>query len=282
MGLTQKIVVAAFARDLLRETALDSIEAVYAARGEVVTRSGTTEVVRVIAKGVPDGPVLFIKKYWVRGIRDLRRTWLRGAFFGRSKVKSEYENLEFLRAAGLGAPRPLAFGEERRSRALLRSFLITEGIRNPRTLTDFVREELSGAGDAGKRARRRRLVENLADYTRRLHEQRFVHHDYFWRNILLSGDSIADFWLIDAPKGRRWRWGEQRHRAKDLGTLDSVAPLFFRRTERLRFFLRYAGISRLTPAHKRLVRRALAVARPLREAQRRRVGPLPAHAKALD
>jgi hypothetical protein len=125
-------------------------------------------------------------------------------------------------------------------------------------------------------------VDNLADYTRLLHARRFVHHDYFWRNILLSGNSLERFWLIDTPKGRRWRWRQWRNRAKDLGTLDAAAPFFFRRTERLRFFLRYAGASKLTPGHKRTIRRALAVAEPLRESQWRRVGPEKVHGQTVD
>jgi aminoglycoside/choline kinase family phosphotransferase len=33
---------------------------------------------------------------------------------------------------------------------------------------------------------RAQMLERLADATRRLHDRHFVHHDYFWRNILLS------------------------------------------------------------------------------------------------
>jgi hypothetical protein len=99
-----------------------------------------------------------------------------------------------------------------------------------------------------------------------------VHHDYFWRNIILTGKSLSRFFLIDAHKGGLWRpCAERWSRAKDLATLDAPAPHFFRRTERLRFFLRYVGHASLTAADKKLIRRALKIAAPLRERQYRRV-----------
>jgi len=89
----------------------------------------------------------------------------------------------------------------------------------------------------------------------------------FWRNILISGNSLDRFYLIDAHKG-----GVRRgNRADDLAALDSPAPAFFRRTERLRFFLRYLNHQRLTAADKALARRALKRAEPLRDKQLDRV-----------
>ena len=123
-----------------------------------------------------------------------------------------------------------------------------------------------------RRQARRTLVENLAAYTRRLHERHFVHHDYFWRNILLTGRSLEHFFLIDAHKGRTWRtWEERRARARDLAALDAPAPHFFRRSERLRFFLLYRGRRTLDSADKALLRQTLRLAEPMRERQLRRV-----------
>jgi tRNA A-37 threonylcarbamoyl transferase component Bud32 len=116
------------------------------------------------------------------------------------------------------------------------------------------------------------LVLRLADYTRRLHSHRFVHHDYFWRNIILTGKDLTRFFLIDAHKGTPWRsWAEWPSRAKDLATLDAPAPRFYRQTERLRFFLRYSGHPSLTAEDKKLIRLVLKMAAPLRERQYRRV-----------
>lgn len=260
-------------QSLLRENHLDSVEAVYQfSRGEVMTRSGTTEVRRVRLKEGETSRTLFIKKYWANHAGQLWSGMLRGTFFGRSKARREFENLGGLRRLGLDAPAPVACGEDRRARWLLRSCLLSEGIPDPAPLDLFIRDHLSGLPREERRRTRRELIERLAAYTRRLHAQRFVHHDYFWRNILLSGRSLERFYLIDAHKGGRWAfWAERRSRAKDLATLDAPAPYFFRRSERLQFYLRYAGRGRLNPGDKELIRLVLRMAAPLRERQLRRV-----------
>jgi hypothetical protein len=57
----------------------------------------------------------------------------------------------------------------------------------------------------------------------------------------------------------------------DLATIDSAATAFFRRTERLRFYLKYHEIERLTPEHKQAIARVLKRADPLRARQLRRL-----------
>jgi hypothetical protein len=105
-----------------------------------------------------------------------------------------------------------------------------------------------------------------------MHEHRFVHHDCFWRNTPLSEKSLAHFSLIDSHKGRPWKsWAELPGRAKDLATLDSPAPWYFRRSERLRFFLAYRGHTRLTTSDKDLLRLVLRLAKPMRPGQLNRV-----------
>jgi tRNA A-37 threonylcarbamoyl transferase component Bud32 len=216
--------------------------------------------------------VLFIKKYWYPTFRLRWSGFYRGTFFGTSKVRREYENLARLRAWGLDAPAPVAYGEERRGRWLHRSYLISEGVPSPMPLDVFIRDVLPAMSAPERRQQQTELLQRLADYTRRMHDHHFVHHDYFWRNILLSGRSLAHFFLIDSHKGRCWKsWAEFDGRAKDLATLDSPAPWFFRRSERLRFFLRYREHPRLTTGDKDLVRLILRLAKPMRTSQLNRV-----------
>jgi hypothetical protein len=273
MFRSEKIIVAPGWQNLLRARGLDSVEAVYRmADGEVITRSGSTEVRRIELSNGGAARTVFIKKYWAVAARQLWSGALRGTFLGRSKARREFENLDRLRAWDLDAPSPVAYGEERRAGWLMRSFLISEGVPDPLPLDVFVRDFIPRQPETQRRVVRRELIQRLADYTRRFHQCRFVHHDCFWRNILLSGSSFEHFWLIDAHKGRRWLPGTQfRSRAKDLATLDAPAPHFFRRTERLRFFLSYAGRTKLTGKDKQLIRRVLRLAAPLREQQLRRV-----------
>lgn len=267
------MIVAPGWEDFLRSRGLSSVEAVYRlAGGQVVTRSGSTEVRCIDLEDGETTRTVFVKKYWAPSRRQLWSGALRGTLLGHSKVRREFNNLVRLRAWGFDAPSPVAYGEERRAGWLVRSFLITEGVPDPLPLDVFIRDFMSLQPAPQRHRTRRELIQRLADYTRRLHDHQFVHHDYFWRNILLSASSLEHFWLTDSHKGRVWLPGTQaRSRAKDLAALDAPAARFFRRTERLRFFLGYTGHTRLTRHDKRLIRLVLRLATPLREHQVRRV-----------
>ena len=273
MLTTERTIIAPEWKNLLHAGGLTDVASVYACNtGTVVTRSGTTEVRRVALGEGAATRTVFIKKYWVTSARQLWSGLLRGVLFGKSKARREFNNLNLLRAAGLDAPAGIAFGEERRAGFVVRSFLISEGVVDPQPLDLLIRDWLPQQPAIEQRRWRAELIRWLADYTRRMHAQRFVHHDYFWRNIILTGTSLEHFSLIDAHKGRVWpAWAEQRSRAKDLATLDSPAPAFFRRTERMRFLLAYLGKKHLAATDKEFLRRVLSVAEPMRERQLRRV-----------
>lgn len=266
-------VVAPQWESLLREHGLSSIQGVYdCAVGTVLKRSGSNEV-RCLRLGPPGNErTLFLKKYWIGRPGQVWSGFFRGVVFGVSKARREFNNLGLLREWGLDAPAPVAFGEERRRGVIQRSFLLSEGVPNATPLHQAIARWLPAQSPGVQRAWRTELIHRLADYTRRMHEHRFVHHDYFWRNIILSGTSLEHFPLIDSHKGRVWRPGHaRRSRAKDLATLDAPAPAFFRRTERLRFYLAYAGHQKLSRDDKSMIRGILQIAAPMRERQARRV-----------
>ncbi len=255
----------------LRAHGLETVEKVFQTVGEVVTHTRTTEVRRVTLRTPAGETHYYLKLYWVNRPAQLWKGMFRGTLFGRAKVRREFRNLETVRAAGLDAPEPIAFGIERRFGWITRSFLISAGVPDPMPLHEFIREKFPAATTSSGQPERATLIENLARYTRRLHEGHFVHHDYFWRNILLTRGDIAHFYLVDSHKGRRWwPWQESRSRAADLAALDAPAARFFRRTERLRFFLVYRGHRHLDAGDKELLRRTLSLAAPMREAQTRR------------
>ena len=273
MFRSRKTVLSPDWRDLLRASRLDSVDGAYAVTlGQVITRSSSTEVRRITLGTEEERQrVIFLKKYWVTRPSQLWSGMLRGTFFGRSKARREFENLAMLRRWGMDAPEPVAYGEERQARWLLRSYLISAGVPEPMPLDIFVRDRLPPRSGPDPTGIRRNLVESLARVTRRLHEHRFVHHDYFWRNIILSGECFDHFWLIDAHKGRRWRIRERQARATDLAALDAPAIPYFRRAERLRFFLAYCGRPRLDKDARQLLRMTLQLAEPMRAKQRKRV-----------
>lgn len=224
--------------------------------GDVVKRGKSVDVQRCQL----GNRLVFLKRYWVTHPNQLASGITRGTLFGRSKVRREFDNLQRLRAWGLDAPAPVAWGEERCAGWLVRCFLVSEAVADPLPLDVFIRTHP-----------RRELIDRLAVYVRRLHDHRFEHHDLYWRNIILTGAALDHFYLIDAHRGRCWRDHGERSRAHDLATLDAPAPGYFRRTERLRFLLRYLNQSRLDSAAKALARHTLALAEPMRDRQLARV-----------
>jgi len=270
---SENTVIAPDWKTILHEHNLADVAAIYRCNtGDVMTQSATTEVRRIRVGEGASARTVFIKKYWSTRAGQLWSGMFRGLLFGTSKARREFNNLTLLRARGLDAPAGVAFGEERRAGFVVRSFLISEGVADPRPLDLLIRDWLPQQPAAEQRRWRAELIQRLADYTRRLHAQRFVHHDYFWRNIILTSTSLEHFALIDAHKGRVWpAWAEQRNRAKDLATLDAPAPAFFRRSERMRFLLAYLGNRHLAVADKKFLRRVLKIAGPMRERQLRRV-----------
>ena len=268
MVSTEKIVIHPDWRQLLRAHQLDQWPAVWAlATGTLVKRAPNAEIRRIELADGAGHRVLFVKKYNSAKPKQLWSGALRGTLLGKSKVRREFDNLNRLRQWGLDAPAPIAYGEARRGGWLVRSFLVSEGVADPVPLDALIRDHLPGQS-----AQRRELLMRLADYVRRVHEQHFVHGDLYWRNIILTRGTLTRFALIDAQKGHCWRArAELRSRAQDLATLDAPAPGFFRRSERLRFFLRYVNQPALTDDGKRLVRLTLQLAEPMRAPQLRRV-----------
>lgn len=272
---TAKLVIAPDWQPALHARKLDCFDALWNLSGQVVKRSNSTEVLRVAL----DNHVVFLKKYWLTSLNQLVSGITRGALFGTSKVRREFENMQRLHAWRLDAPAPVAWGEQRRAGGLVRSVLVSEGIPDPMPLDRLIvgaqarRAEASPpyrsvVGRGGPTAPNSALIIHLADYVRRLHAHHFEHHDLYWRNIILSGDTLTHFYLLDAHKGRIWDQKREREaRAQDLATLDAPAPAFFRRTERLRFLLRHLDKRRLDEETKALARLTFVLAEPMRQRQ---------------
>ena len=287
MLATSKLTIAPDWQNRLHARSLDRFDALWQLPGHAVKTGRSTEVTRTEI----DDRTVFIKKHRATGLNQLLSAITRGALFGTSKVRREFENLRQLRQWGLDAPAPVAIGEHRVAGWLVRSLLVSEAVVEPVPLDQFIVENFSphlhplpasgerrlpvplsllkGEGQ-GEGSIRRNLIDRLADYVSKLHGHRFVHHDLYWRNIILTKNSLDHFYLIDAHKGRVWR-DEPTGRAQDLATLDAPAPAYFRRTERLRFLLRYLGKPKLDTDAKALARLALELAGPMRDRQLARV-----------
>lgn len=133
----------------------------------------------------------------------------------------------------------------------VRGAMITREISNT---TDLEQLALSDDARLQDRAWVANISMQLAQIMRTLHQHRFIHSDLKWRNVLV--DDHDQLYLIDCPLGAFWRGALLRHRIlKDIANLDRVARYKLSRTQRLQFFLQYAGHSRLTPEDKKMLRR---------------------------
>ncbi|RRJ82357.1 lipopolysaccharide kinase InaA family protein [Aestuariirhabdus litorea] len=225
-------------------SAFDSLEKVFALEGEAVASDGESCVFPFQV----GGRRYYVKRYHTtKGLRSY--LWM-------SRISVEWRNqLRFLRW-GIPAARVVAYGQCRLLGKTVRGALVTEALENTKDLAALALEDSPLLSDArwvnG-------LVERVAAIARTLHSHGFAHNDLKWRNILVRTEQgEPEAYLIDCPAGQRWCWPFLEYRIiKDLACLDKVAKYHLSRTQRLRFYLRYAGRQRLNPQDRRRVRRVL-------------------------
>ena len=219
-----------------------SLEAVFALQGERITRDIVSELVRVERDGVS----YYVKRYR-QGGKGLRR------YLGRPRIKAEWQNLKRFEKWGIPTAHVLAWGLERRLGLFDRGAMVTRELPQTRDLAIMAYERDSLLSDTSWV---RRISQQVAEITRRMHDHHFVHNDLKWRNLLV--DQAGQVFLIDCPSGAFW-WGPLlRYRIdKDLACLDKVASKVLTRSQRLRFYLQYRGRERLSAGDKRRVRRIL-------------------------
>ena len=210
----------------------------------------------------------FIKRSSYVSVRKIFKRVFRGGFFPPSKVRKEYSNLKRLQRLGFDVPELIGYGEERRWGALLLEVLVTREIPDVFGLDFLIQKWLPSQPPRRQREVRRRLLERLADVTRRMHACGFEHHDCFFRNLMVSKDDLDRVFILDCPRGSWWPTCLMSWRGQlDLATLDAASGAFCSRTDRLRFFLRYRQHRRLTGRDKRMIRKVLDRAAPMRERQ---------------
>jgi hypothetical protein len=213
---------------------------------------------RVQFEATPAGqrePVkLFMKRYDRPPIIAQIRNWLS---HGRRKsfAAVEREAIEDLAAAGVGVPRVAAFGEEWGILFERRSFLTTEEIRDSQSLERRLPECFTGPATSAALRARRNFIRRLADFVRRFHETGRRHRDLYLCHIFCS--NAGELRLIDLARASRPLL-QRRFQIKDLAQLHYSSPArHFSRTDRMRFYLAYAGHAKLSPRDKALIRAVL-------------------------
>jgi tRNA A-37 threonylcarbamoyl transferase component Bud32 len=220
------------------------LDTVFALDGDIVAADSMTRTLRIDVAGRR----YYVKRYAGLGKKPLRR-WL-----ATPRVQLEWENLQHFADWGIPTAQVVACGLESRAGRFLRGALITAEIPGTTDLGHIAR-----TGDPRLKSRRWQdgILSQVAEIARLLHDKRFVHGDLKWRNLLV--DDHDKVYLIDCPSGSFWWPPFLEYRiVKDLACLDKLAKLHLSRTQRLRFYLRYAQQKKLDDADKHRLRRIVA------------------------
>ena len=216
------------------------IERVFALDGELITNDSLSRVLRVSA----GGKRYYVKRYTGTG-KNLQRRWfgLR-RWLGPPRVRAEWRNLQAFRDWGIPTATLVAYGLERRFGGFIRGAVVTDEIPATCDLAQLARANDSRLGDRRWVAH---VARQIAGIARTLHGHGFAHNDLKWRNLLVDGGPSPRVYLIDCPSGTFYRGAVLQYRiVKDLAWLDKPARRLLSRTQRLRFYLDYAGHERVT------------------------------------
>lgn len=217
--------------------------------------------------------VLFLKKHRVRSFLERLRSWV-GVRRSMTAARIEAENVAALKRAGIETMRVVAFGESVRG-AQIQSFFMTEELNGFTQLDHLLRQRFAPAAECiHQDDDLKALAASVADVASRFHKAGFNHRDFYCCHFFiqeLPGGRFA-VRLIDLQRVELRYWLRDRWLVKDLAQLAYSAPRErVGRTLRMAFIKRYLGITRLSTADKRLIRRVLRRQR----AMERRLGAHP-------
>jgi hypothetical protein len=248
-------------QDLLRANGLDTFEALWSRNADVwheapnVRRGGWSGVVRLTLARPEGGEVgIFVKRQENHTYREWRRFALPAATFER-----EFVNLMHFQRLGIPTLEPLYFGK-RRVDGNLRAILVTLELSGCDPLDAPRWNPLAQT----KLQHRRSLIRQIAETIRRMHAQHWQHNCLYPKHLFageFAGNSEGryDVRLIDLEKAK-WRPFRNRIAMHDLCSLHRHAD-GWSRSDRLRLFLAYCQVPRLTPATRKLLRNILMRAR---------------------
>ena len=117
-----------------------------------------------------------------------------------------------------------------------------------RSLEKKLPECFTQANSAENHRLRCEFIDRLADFSSKFHATGFRHRDFYLAHIFENDDKFS---LIDMHRAFRPRLLSRRFLLKDLTQLYYSAPgQYFSRADRLRFYKRYAGKTKLNSADR--------------------------------
>ena len=266
-------------RAALGKSGLTSVEAVFSFEAAADLAKKNLAAFRSRLKFEIDSPgssqptTVFLKRYDAPPAAHQLRNWL-AARARKSCGALEYAVTSELSAMGIGTPKPICYGEQWGTLFEKRSFVITEKIPEAEALERKLPDCFNGPATTENLERRRDFIVRLARFIKKFHETGYRHRDLYFSHIFYS--DRGSFFLIDLARAFRPIVLGRRFQIKDLAQVYYSAPgRHFSRTDRLRFYVGYAGRRELTADDKVFLRDVIDKAEGIARRERKRGRQVP-------
>jgi tRNA A-37 threonylcarbamoyl transferase component Bud32 len=235
--------------EFLDASGLDSFDDFMRLEG-MVAKSAVRE--RLTQRLDVEGATVYIKKHFFPGIREILKSFFRFRF--PLGALNEWRALLAFHAHNIPTIIPICAGRKPLLWKIEKeSFLLTDDLGEASRLDDFLKETGAIPCRGEVLETKKRILENLADITRRMHSAGMNHRDYYLCHILM--DNRERLYVIDLHRvnvrdkvGKRWM-------VKDLAALlFSSLEVPVTHGQRLAFYKRYMQINRLSADDKSLIR----------------------------
>jgi heptose I phosphotransferase len=236
---------------------LTSIEAIFAFQGDKNLSKANLAPHRSRIEFQIDTPAttLFLKRYDRPPAIAQLKNWIsakRRVSFGFA----EYEAMSKLLSLGINTPKVVAWGELRGRFFEKRSFIVTEKVPQGESIERRLPDFFNYHATSENLKLRRQFISRLAGFIRKFHNTGYRHRDLYFSHIFLTAE--GQFYLIDLARAFRPAVSADRYQVKDLAELNYSAPKqYFSNTDRMRFYIAYAGGQKLTSQDKTLIRKII-------------------------
>ena len=198
---------------------------------------------------------VFMKRYDCPPVFVQLKNWM-SHHSRRSEAFHEFDAANKLTAAGINTPKAISYGEQRNTLFETRSFVISEKVPDAKSLERKLPDYFDEPAISEKLKKRRNFIVQAATFIRKFHETNYRHRDLYLAHIF-HGES-GKFYLIDLARVFKPILMRRRFQIKDIAQVYYSSPgKKFSKTDRMRFYMTYAGQSRLRRKDKAFIRKVI-------------------------
>jgi len=198
---------------------------------------------------------VFMKRYDQPPVFVQLKNWL-SHHNRKSEAFHEFDAADKLTASGINTPKVISYGEQRNTLFETRSFIISEKIPDAESLERKLPDCFDEPAINVKLKQRRNFIVQGATFIRKFHETNYRHRDLYLAHIF-HGES-GKFYLIDLARVFKPILMRRRFQIKDIAQVYYSSPgKNFSKTDRMRFYMTYAGQSSLRRKDKAFIRKVI-------------------------